>query len=302
MAANALPSGGYDCDFVESLPNSLQCPVCLLPFRDPHLLSCCGQKACDYCIGRIRAVGHPCPICQQPFTTLLDKQLHRKVLDLRVYCSMKDKGCDWTGELRDLETHSQRACGCMEVECQYKCGGRYQRRLLRKHEMEECPQRPMMRMMEAKISLMVKKEVELSKLQEHQHVQSDLKKQIVELTERLATSHEQHVHNLKVFQENAETRLASLEARLAMVERRHDTSQTKLEPAEEGHQDHPASLSAVRKDLAKQDQLIRELHKKNAVLHDDNIKFKSMLDSFKSQLSKKGKSSGMQTVSVYSQE
>ena len=137
-----LVMGGYDCDFVDPPPDSLQCPVCLLPFRDPALLSCCGHKGCASCIGRIKAAGHPCPLCQQPFDTMLDKQFQRKVLDLRVFCPAKEKGCDWKGELRDLEAHSRRDCGHVEEECRYGCGGRYQRRLLRDHEMDACPQRP----------------------------------------------------------------------------------------------------------------------------------------------------------------
>ena len=137
-----LVMGGYDCDFVDPPPDSLQCPVCLLPFRDPNLLSCCGHKGCASCIGRIKAAGHPCPICQQPFETMLDKLNQRKVLDLRVFCSKKGEGCPWKGELRDLETHSRKACGHVEEECRYGCGARYQRRLLRHHELDECPQRP----------------------------------------------------------------------------------------------------------------------------------------------------------------
>ena len=137
-----LVMGGYDCEFVDPPPDSLQCPVCLLPFRDPTLLSCCGHKGCAWCIGRIKATGHPCPICQQPFETMLEKQLQRKILDLRVFCSKKGEGCRWEGELRDLETHSRRDCVLVEEVCRYKCGGRYQRRFLPNHEMDECPQRP----------------------------------------------------------------------------------------------------------------------------------------------------------------
>ena len=137
-----LHMGGYDSDFVDPPPDSLQCPVCLLPFRDPALLSCCGHKGCASCIGRIKAAGHPCPLCQQPFETMLDKLYQRKVLDLRVFCSKKGEGCPWEGELRNLERHSREDCDHVEEECRYGCGGRYQRCLLRDHEMDECPQRP----------------------------------------------------------------------------------------------------------------------------------------------------------------
>ena len=134
--------GGYDCDFVGSPPDNLKCPVCLLPFRDPSLLSCCGQKGCASCINQVKADGRPCPLCQQPFDTMLDKHFQREVLNLRVYCSKKREGCTWEGELRHLKAHSERDCKIVEKECRYNCGGRYQRRLLKKHELEECPNRP----------------------------------------------------------------------------------------------------------------------------------------------------------------
>ena len=73
---------------------------------------------------------------------MLDKLYQRKVLDLRVFCSKKEKSCEWKGELRDLETHLREDCNYVEEECRYECGRRYQRRLLRDHEMDECPKRP----------------------------------------------------------------------------------------------------------------------------------------------------------------
>ncbi len=45
-----LPVGGYDSEFVDSPPDSWECPVCLSTLRDPHLLSCCGVKICQSCI------------------------------------------------------------------------------------------------------------------------------------------------------------------------------------------------------------------------------------------------------------
>ena len=133
-----VTAGGYDCEFVHSPPDNLKCPVCLLPLRDPSLLSCCGQKGCAWCIDQVRAAGRPCPLCQQPFHTMLDKYFQREVLNLRVYCSKKTEGCAWEGELRYLHNHSQEDCQHVEEECRYKCGCRYQRHLLKKHEMEDC--------------------------------------------------------------------------------------------------------------------------------------------------------------------
>ena len=49
-----LPLGGHDCEFVDSPPESWECPVCLLVLREPHLLSCCGVKICQSCISGVR--------------------------------------------------------------------------------------------------------------------------------------------------------------------------------------------------------------------------------------------------------
>lgn len=153
-----LPVGGYNSDFIHPPPDSLNCPICLLPFRDPHLLSCCGAKYCEACIGRVKSATQPCPLCgEQPFNSMLDKSYQRKVLDLKVYCSKKKDGCDWEGELRRLEQHEKEDCGWAMAQCSYQCGGRVFCRDLAKHERDECPLRPV----DAKLeSFMHKMEVE----------------------------------------------------------------------------------------------------------------------------------------------
>ena len=49
-SCSPLPIGGYDCTFVTPPPKILECPICLLTLRAPHLLSCCGVKICQSCI------------------------------------------------------------------------------------------------------------------------------------------------------------------------------------------------------------------------------------------------------------
>ena len=137
-----LPTGGYECEFVEAVPDSLSCPVCLLPFRDPHLLDCCGAKYCAVCIGRVKTAGQPCPLCKEQFTTMLDKSYQRKVLSLMVRCSRKKDGCDWEGELRHLEHHQMEECGWALVKCRYECGVCVPRPQLVQHELNLCPKRP----------------------------------------------------------------------------------------------------------------------------------------------------------------
>ena len=113
------PTGGY-CDFGSY--ESLSCAVCLLPFRDPHLVSCCGTKFCAPCISKLKAAGQPCPVCVQEFTSLLDRGYQRKVLNLKVVCSRKKDGCQWVGELHDLDHHEREECEWAVVECSYQCG------------------------------------------------------------------------------------------------------------------------------------------------------------------------------------
>ena len=137
------PIGGYECEYVDPIPESLICPVCLLPFCDPHLLDCCGAKYCAECIGRVKASVQPvCPVCKHSgFNTMLDKNDQRRVLILRVRCSMKKEGCKWEGELRRLNDHEKDDCGWTIAKCRFGCGGRIPRRRLAEHEQDECPQR-----------------------------------------------------------------------------------------------------------------------------------------------------------------
>ena len=139
--SSPVPSGGYDHDFVDPPPDSLTCSVCLMPFRDPHMVDCCGAKYCESCIGRVKAASQPCPLCKQPFNSMVDRSKLRKVLSLKVRCSRKRDGCEWEGELRHLDEHEGESCDWALVRCQ--CGGRFPRRKLSEHELRECPQRPM---------------------------------------------------------------------------------------------------------------------------------------------------------------
>ena len=142
---------GYDYEFVDP-PKSLECPLCLLTLRDPHMISCCGYEFCESCIQRVKRDGKPCPLCNEPsFSTLLNKKLVREINALVVRCPQKDQGCDWKGELGQVQQHLNPAgaeltfskgCGYVIVECTYQCGAQLQRRMAREHEMDTCPKRP----------------------------------------------------------------------------------------------------------------------------------------------------------------
>ena len=142
---------GYDYDFVTAPPKSLECAVCLMTFRDPHVISWCGNEFCQLCIERVQRDGKPCPLCNEfNFTTFLHKKLVREVNGLVVRCPQKELGCEWEGELGQVEQHlnpgaglsSSSGCGYVMVECSFQCGAHLQRQMVGEHEMESCPKRP----------------------------------------------------------------------------------------------------------------------------------------------------------------
>ena len=141
-------SGGYDYEFVDQPPKSLECSICLLTLRNPMVISCCGNHFCDPCIGRVKSNRNPCPLCNSPdFTTFLHKGVAREVNALRVYCPKKVQDCDWQGELGQVDHHlnptaNSRGCGFVMVECKYKCGGKFERRIIDYHEADDCAKRP----------------------------------------------------------------------------------------------------------------------------------------------------------------
>ena len=117
--------GGYDNDFVETVPDRYECStVCTKVLKDPHLTSCCGQHFCETCLNYWfeKHRQKSCPHCRAKgsgFNHFLDKKLKREISELKIWCSNKDKGCKWRNELQSLEKHIKSAdgCGYVKVEC-----------------------------------------------------------------------------------------------------------------------------------------------------------------------------------------
>ena len=70
---------------------------------------------------------------------------------LKVHCSHQKDGCEWTGELRQLDEHlntdpepEKQLDGCqfVEIDCIYNCGNHQQQRYIQKHQIKDCPKRP----------------------------------------------------------------------------------------------------------------------------------------------------------------
>lgn len=149
-------AGFYNCEFIETPPQSVQtdCPVCLSVLRDPYQSTCCGHSFCKACIEEIKADYPACPSCYaEDFDTFEDEQLRRSLYAFKVRCPNKQRGCEWEGELGQLEKHlnanpspSQileqlKGCQFIEIKCLH-CAKFFQRSQIQTHQSNQCPSRP----------------------------------------------------------------------------------------------------------------------------------------------------------------
>ena len=127
---------GFECDFVEKPPTTFpqsECPICLLVLKEPYQATCCGKSFCKRCIHRIKAANQACPTCNEKnFDLFPNKGLKQSLYDFQVYCTHKSKGCEWIGELRELDNHlnsdppadkSLQGCPYTLVNCPLSCAG-----------------------------------------------------------------------------------------------------------------------------------------------------------------------------------
>ena len=77
-----------------------------------------------------------CPFFVQLFR---DNFARREVLSLHVRCRMREKGCEWNGELRALAEHKNK-CPFEEIVCPNGCGLTALRKVINLHQ-DDCPKR-----------------------------------------------------------------------------------------------------------------------------------------------------------------
>ena len=111
------PESEYD--FVEEPSQDMFCPVTFEVLRDPHQTTCCGHHISATAGARLQREGKPCPMCKEPnFETQTDKYFKRVVNDLKVRCPHKGSGCEWMGDLGNLDYHAN-SCPKRPWQCQY---------------------------------------------------------------------------------------------------------------------------------------------------------------------------------------
>ena len=143
------------CEFVEPPPQDIQteCPVCLSILREPYQTTCCGHSFCRACIEQVTADKNPCPCCKaNDFDTFEDKRLGSSLDELKVRCTHKKKGCQWEGDLEQLDEHLNsnpprhvlkqlEGCQFVDIRCLY-CSDLFQRSKVEVHQSSQCPSRP----------------------------------------------------------------------------------------------------------------------------------------------------------------
>ncbi|XP_022792754.1 TNF receptor-associated factor 6-like [Stylophora pistillata] len=156
-------SGGYDEEFERPLEEGRHvCPICRLGLREPFQTSC-GHRFCKGCIRRsMRDAGRKCPLDNEPLSEAElypDNFAKREVMNLKVFCRMKQRGCAWKGELGKLQEHLIH-CDFVDVWCSKTCGREMPRKDLKEHLEKECPNR-------TKPCINCKKDIKLNELEDH---------------------------------------------------------------------------------------------------------------------------------------
>ncbi|XP_006813662.1 TNF receptor-associated factor 6-like [Saccoglossus kowalevskii] len=138
------PNQGYDAEFIPELEKKYTCPVCLVAMRDP-VQTKCGHRFCKPCMkgvcGNKRYV--KCPVDNTWFDSIGDVfddiATRREVLSLLVLCNYQPNGCEWKGELRELQEHNS-ICPFEKLTCPNSCSEQFFRKC-RENHLEECPRR-----------------------------------------------------------------------------------------------------------------------------------------------------------------
>ena len=136
---------GYQCEFIDPVPEEFYCKGCKLVARKIRLTNCCEEAYCCACIENVQSKAQPCPSCgEKQVTAFQFKKYRDKVNNLQVYCSMKERGCGWSGTLEQLDTHldpHQDNCQYVDTECPLNCLKTIPKNKLDDHLAQHCAKR-----------------------------------------------------------------------------------------------------------------------------------------------------------------
>ncbi len=132
---------GYRCEFIDPVPEDFYCKICTLVARRLTITDCCGESFCQTCI----ASSIVCPACkEEEYSTLKHVKNQREINGLQVYCSMKERGCVWSGTLDQLDTHLDPHldnCQYVDTKCPLNCLQTIPKNKVDQHVAQECTKR-----------------------------------------------------------------------------------------------------------------------------------------------------------------
>ena len=76
---------------------------------------------------------------EEGFDTFPNKEAHREIKALHVYCVNKKNGCTWTGEVKDVKRHVDVDCQFVDMPCPSRCGIKLKRQCIESHLAKDCP-------------------------------------------------------------------------------------------------------------------------------------------------------------------
>ena len=122
------------------------CKKCKLVARRLTVTGCCGESYCHACIADICEQHKPCPECgQENFSIYEQLKYQKRIKALPVYCSLKTRGCEWSGQLVQLDQHldsEQGDCQYVDVKCPLSCQQVLLKNQVEQHLSEACTKRP----------------------------------------------------------------------------------------------------------------------------------------------------------------
>ena len=144
MAASSK-AHGYQYEFIDSVFEDFYCKQCGLVAREIVIASCCTENYCKGCIQAVKQDNKPCPGCgEESFIVIAHVKYQKKISALKISCSLKERGCGWSGPLASLDAHlhpDTGDCEYADVDCPLKCGQKVSKKTLERHTAKECVQR-----------------------------------------------------------------------------------------------------------------------------------------------------------------
>ena len=124
------------------LPRGYYCPHCELLLRNA-VQTTEGDRLCQACFKEIAGLSNNrCPKCGlnvNPSECYPDMANRKEISKVKILCNNCEVGCEWTGIIKDLETHLE-DCHFKQVKCDL-CSKSVILEKLKHHKVNECEYR-----------------------------------------------------------------------------------------------------------------------------------------------------------------